>query len=157
MTNYPYNVNELVIVSTILSSPFHKDYKSYLPAGQHLSLYELSYSNKPAAKQWTRGNESEMSWFYIQWAGWAMKMMDNPLLSFSDDNNIPESFMSAFLATHVETFSSWTIAHIVPFLLSHPLCPAAFDTLQHPSKMKYQLFYSMTSCLSIKGLQPLRC
>lgn len=43
-----------------------------------------------------------------------MKMMDNSLLSFSDDNNTPKSFMSASPTTHVETFSTWTIAHIVP-------------------------------------------
>lgn len=75
------------------------------------------------------------SWFYIQWAGLAMKMMDNSSLSLSNDNNTPKSFMSASPTTHVETFSTWTIAHIVSLSL-----PLSLHFKKACSKMKCQPF-----------------
>lgn len=52
----------------------------------------------------------------------SVKMSDNSWLWSRDDNNTPKSFMSASSATHVETFSTWTITHIVPvpLLTQHP-------------------------------------
>lgn len=52
----------------------------------------------------------------------SVKMSDNSWLWLRDDNNTPKSFTSASSATHVETFSTWTITHIVPvpLLSQHP-------------------------------------
>lgn len=52
---------------------------------------------KEKHNKWEEGTGEGQSCFHTQRAGPAMKMMDNSLPSFSDDNNTPYSFMSAFL------------------------------------------------------------
>lgn len=116
----------------------------------HLTVCNTSIwwcENSPTATSPEQNNKREetsvrQSWFYIQWAGWAMKMMDNPSLSLSDDNNTLKSFMSASPMAHVETFSTWTI---VPFLFPLTRSVSLLWYLgvvlkKASTKMKYQLF-----------------